>query len=393
MATADLLAPRLDAFLERLVSEPDGGPPGAVLLVRRHGTLVYERAAGVAQLPEAGAPARAMRPDTIFDLGSITKVVATTATMMSLVERGVLELDAPVANWLDWFTGQGKERITLRHLLMHRAGLWEWWPVYLSARSPAAAIDLITSLDLRYPVDSGRHYSDLGFMLLGEIVARATGEPLDWAAHRLVFDPLKLGDTGFRPDPALVSRIAATSRGDRYEREMIATGEPYPVPVAPAGFEGWRSHTLVGEVNDGNAHHAFGGVAGHAGLFSTANDLAAFGAALAAGGTADGTRIWQSATIALFTAEHRDPGQGLGFWTRRLADIGDRRDGGFGHGGFPGTELLIHGADDLVVVLLTNRLHARGPAPDLDPAWREVLGLVAGPQQWAPGERRDHRPP
>jgi serine-type D-Ala-D-Ala carboxypeptidase len=97
--------------------------------------------------------------------------------------------------------------------------------------------------------------------------------------------------------------------------------------------------------NDGNAHHAFGGVAGHAGLFFTANDLAAFGAALAAGGIADGTRIWQTATIDLFTAEHRDPGQGLGFWTRRLTGTGDRRDGGFGHGGFPGTELLIHPPD------------------------------------------------
>jgi CubicO group peptidase (beta-lactamase class C family) len=356
-----------------------------VLLVRRHGAPVYQHAAGAAELSPSARPAREMRPDTIFDLGSITKVAATTATIMSLVERCVLELDAPVANWLDGFTGQGKERITLRHLLTHRAGLWEWWPVYLSARDPSAAIDLITSLDLRYPIDSGRHYSDLGFMLLGEIVERATGEPLDRAAHRLVFKPLKMGDTGFRPRSTLIDRIAATSRGDRYEREMIATGEPYPVPVTPARFEGWRSHTLVGEVNDGNAHHAFGGVAGHAGLFSTANDLAAFGAALAAGGTANGTRIWQSATVQLFTAEHRDPGQALGFWTRRLVGIGDVREGGFGHGGFPGTELLIHPPDELVVVLLTNRLHARGRAPGLGPAWREVLGLVAGP--WGDGRR------
>lgn len=375
--------------MERLISEPRGGPPGAVLGVRQRGAPVYQHAAGAAELSPSARPTRTMQPDTIFDLGSITKVVATTAVVMSLVERGVLELDAPVASWLDGFAGQGKERITVRHLLTHRAGLWEWWPVYLSARDPAAALDLIASLDLRYPVDSGRHYSDLGFMLLGAIVERATGESLDRAAHRLVFDPLKMGDTGFRPSPALVDRIAATSRGDRYEREMIATGEPYPVPVTPAGFQGWRSHTLVGEVNDGNAHHAFGGVAGHAGLFSTANDLAAFGAALAAGGTANGTRVWRNTTVALFTAEHRDPGQGLGFWTRRLAGVGNRRHGGFGHGGFPGTELLIHPPDDLVVVLLTNRLHARGRAPGLGPAWREVLALVAGPG--ATGADEPHR--
>jgi CubicO group peptidase (beta-lactamase class C family) len=369
----------LDACLERLVA--GGGPPGAVLAVHREGALVFERAWGAAQLPEAGVPGRPMRTDTIFDLGSITKVVVTTAVVMSLVEAGALDLEAPVSSWLDGFAGPDKRRVTLAHLLTHRAGLWEWWPVYFQARDRAAAIELVSALELRYPVDAGRHYSDLGFMLLGEIVRRVTGEELDTVARRLVLDPLGMGDTCFLPPRALRPRIAATSRGDRHEREMVATGDPYPVPVDPAQFRGWREHTLVGEVNDGNAHHAFGGVAGHAGLFSTARDLAAFGQALAAGGAG----VWDAAIVQRFTREHADPGQGLGFWTRRHAGIG------FGHGGFPGTELLIAPERGLVVVLLTNRLHARAHAGTVDAPWREVLGLLTrgGPGvRWPPSQPR-----
>jgi CubicO group peptidase (beta-lactamase class C family) len=220
----------------------------------------------------------------------------------------------------------------------------------------------VCSLDLRYPVDSGRHYSDLGFMLLGEIVRRVSGEELDAAARRLIHEPLGMRDTTYVPDPALRDRIAATSAGDAYERRMVATGEPYPVPLDSSAFAGWRRHTLVGEVNDGNAHHAFGGIAGHAGLFSTARDLVAFGEALAHGGP-----VWSRKTVSLFTREGPDPGQALGFWTRRP---------GFGHSGFPGTELLVDPARGLVAVLLTNRLHAPGDPQPLAPAWDRVVAQL-----------------
>jgi CubicO group peptidase (beta-lactamase class C family) len=318
---------------------------------------VTDQAWGVAQRPD-----RPMRTDTIFDLGSITKVAATTAVVMALVERGALDLDVLVSSWIDGVDG----RVTLTHLLTHRAGLWEWWPVYFRAGDRAAAIEFVSALELRYPVDAGRHYSDLGFMLLGEIVRRATGDELEAVAKRLVFDPLGMRDTGFRPAPELRPRIAATSHGDRIERAMVATGKPYPVAADPAEFRGWREHTLVGEVNDGNAHHAFGGVAGHAGLFSTAGDLAAFGQALAEGGAG----VWDEAIVRRFTRDGADSGQGLGFWTRRHAGRG------FGHGGFPGTELLVVPEEPLVVVLLTNRLHAPGRPSAIDASWREVLRLV-----------------
>jgi CubicO group peptidase (beta-lactamase class C family) len=350
----------VEAWAERLVSAPDG-PPGAVVLALRDGAAVEEVAVGWAERPGDGGPGRPITPDTIFDLGSITKVAVTTATVMSLVEAGRLDLDAQLSSWIEGFTGPEKERVTLRHLLSHRAGLWEWWPVYFRAREPSAAIEVVASLELRYPVDSGRHYSDLGFMLLGEVLQRATGDGLAELARTLVHDPLGLEDTRFLPPAELRPRIAATSLGDAIEREMVASGSPYPVGLDPDEFRGWRERTLVGEVNDGNAHHAFGGIAGHAGLFSTARDLSLFGQALA------GASIWAPATIELFAREHGDPGQALGLW---------RRDGGFGHSGFPGTELLVVPDDGLVLVLLTNRLHAAGRARPLDADWRELARLV-----------------
>src|SRR5581483_9652587 len=112
----------------------------------------------------------------------------------------------------------------------------------------AAAIELVCSLGLRYPVGAGRHYSDLGFMLLGEIVRRVAGEELDSLARRVVFEPLGMGDTGYLPAASLRARIAPTSHGDVIERRMVQTGEPYPVPVDPGTFTGWREHTLRGEV-------------------------------------------------------------------------------------------------------------------------------------------------
>jgi serine-type D-Ala-D-Ala carboxypeptidase len=327
---------------------------GSVLLASRAGEVVADEASG-------------LEPDTIFDLGSITKVAVTTALVMVLVERGELDLDAPAATWLPGVD----ERITPTHLLTHRAGLWEWWPVYFSAREPSAAIAFVCSLELRYPVGAGRHYSDLGFMLLGEIVRRVAGEELDALARREVFEPLGMRDTGYRPAASLRPRIAPTSHGDAIERRMLATGEPYPVPLDPAAFGGWREHTLHGEVNDGNAHHAFGGVAGHAGLFSTARDLVAFGEALL-----DGGGVWSRATVQRFMREPFDPGQGLGFWTRRLQEATGRAVG-FGHSGFPGTELAVVPEDDLVVVLLTNRLHVAGEPQPIAPLWREALARIA----------------
>jgi CubicO group peptidase (beta-lactamase class C family) len=396
---------RVERILARLVSgAPDRGPSAAVCAVARYGTLVAEVAVGVSQASDGGRPLADPPPVTArtrFDVGSVTKAVATTALVMTLRARGRLDLDAPVATWLPGFTGDGRELVTPRHLLLHRGGLWEWWPTYVHAGDRDAALALVRRLPLRYPPGAGHHYSDLGFMLLGAVVEEAAGEPLDALARREVFGPLGMAATGYRrrgdpaPDP-----VAATSTGDAYERSMVATGEPYPVAEDPAAFAGWRAHVLRGEVNDGNAFHAFQGVAGHAGLLTTAADLCRFGGALLGAlgsgwpdpGSAGGASPWPGAVVREFLAAGPDPGQALGFQLRRAGGCRVA-----GHSGFPGAELAVVPERGVVVALLTNRLHPQSTPVEIEPAWAAILDVVLGggldsaPEHSAQG-RGTHQP-
>jgi CubicO group peptidase (beta-lactamase class C family) len=373
----------LDAFVASGTGAGGASPrlyAGAVLLVAHQARIVHEAAVGHAQTHEGTQPLaepREMRTNTIFDLGSITKVAATTAAVMKLVDEGVLRLDDAIGRHLPE-VGREKSEITVRQLLTHRSGLWEWQPTYLHARGPGKALRFVAEVRLRYGIGDGRHYSDLGFMLLGVIVERVTGRSLDDYVRREIHEPLGMTDAWFAPDPALRGRIAATSLGNPYERRMIATGSPYPVDGDPDDFDGWRDSTLVGEVNDGNTWYAWGGVAGHAGLFSTAGDLAAFGQALCNGGGYGGARLASADTVSAFLTEPYDPGQAIGFESRRLPGSATVpvREGGFGHGGFTGTELLFDPSRDLVVVLLTNRQHPGEPYGSLEPVWDGVLRRV-----------------
>lgn len=320
-----------------------------------------------------------MTAATSHDLGSLTKIVGTTAALMRLVDTGALHVDTPAYRLLPRLSTTLGERVTVADLLRHRAGLWEWWPTYLGADTPDAAIDAVLRLAPRYRPGTARHYSDLGFMLLGRIVEVATGSRLPDAVRDLVLDPLGLRHTRYggpagtggtdRPDVAGTADVAASSRGDAIERRMVATGEPYPVPVSGAGF-GWRTHMLVGEVNDGNAHHAFGGAAGHAGLFSTAADLLRFGRSLLAGLAGDG--MISPGTLRAFLAAGPDPEQALGpriWWT----GVDGCRVAAYGHTGFPGTAFAVLPAHDATVVLLTNRLHVPGEPVRVDAAWAATL--------------------
>lgn len=311
-----------------------------------------------------------MEVSTLFDVASLTKVCATTMAAMILVSDGQLDVDEPVCAWVPEFAAPGKDAITLRHLLSHRAGLWEWWPLYIGTSTPREALLKLVGLPLRYPVDASRHYSDLGMILAGEVVARVAGEALNVFATRRIFEPLSMSDTCFIPPEELRDRIAATSTGNPQERHMLATGDPYPTGELAGDFDAWRTHTLVGECNDGNAHYAFNGVAGHAGVFSTATDLATLGQALLRALEGDDALI-DPAVLCRFLSDG-DSGQGLGFWTDRLGELGVGT-GGFGHSGFTGCELLVDDRRDLVVTLVTNRLHHPWPYPDIRPAWRELL--------------------
>jgi CubicO group peptidase (beta-lactamase class C family) len=359
---------------------PERGFPGAVLLVARRGVVAKHVAYGYSQTHggERGLKTpRPMRPDTIFDLASVTKVAATTAAIMRLVEDGRVDIEAPVSDLIPEFSGGGKERVTVRHLLEHRAGLWEWWPLYLHARGREEVIQHIARMDLRYPVGEERHYSDLGFILLGEVVSRVSGEPLDRYVRREIHIPLGMKDTSYLPPVELRERIAATSHGDPYEQRMIRESDPYPVEADPDRFDGWRGYTIVGEVHDGNAFHALGGVSGHAGLFSTAYDLAVFGQVLLNGGSYGEFRLCSPETIKEFTRDRRGEGQGLGFRVWRMETFVGRQVEGFGHPGFTGTRFIVVPELEMAVVLLTNRVHPGLPYGEVEPAWQAVLRGVA----------------
>jgi serine-type D-Ala-D-Ala carboxypeptidase len=326
------------------------GPPGALIAVEAAGAVRYA-VAGDAQRDVAP-----MTRDVRTDAGSVTKVAGTTAAVMSLVDAGEVSLGDRVAI--------GGVSATVRDLLEHRAGLWEWWPLYLTAQGPEA-IELIGRLPLRYPPGSGRHYSDLGLILLGDLVSRVAGRPLAEAVAALALRPFGLTETGYAvPMPG--GPVAASSHGDDIERAMIESGSPYPVRGDAGSFARWRTHVLVGEVNDGNAFHAFGGAAGHAGLFTTAADLLRFARGMLDSLAGDGPI--GAGTARTFTTAGADPVQALGFrrWHTAAGPV-------IGHTGFPGVAVGFLPERDAAVVMITNRLHAPGPPASTDQMWTTVL--------------------
>lgn len=312
----------------------------------------------------AGTP---MTPATAFDVASVTKAAATTTAVLRLVSRGDLRFDDLVSRFLPGTACAPST--TLRHLLQHRAGLWEWQPLYLDPRDPVTAMD---ALPLRYALDEGRHYSDLGFLVLGRIVAAVTGLPLDAAVRELVTAPLGLDRTGYGP---IASAVASTARGDLAERRMVATGEPYPILTSRRHFA-WREEEIVGVANDGNCFHAFGGIAGHAGLFSTADDLLTLGLALAAAD--EHADLWHPEAVADLFRDGPDPGQALG-WRSDRVRVDGREERMLWHPGFTGCALGIIPGAATAAVVLSNRLLAAEPATS-EALWRSALPALLGDQ-------------
>jgi len=301
-----------------------------------------------------------MSVGTIFDLASVTKVMATTMAVMLLADRGEIDVEAPVSTWLEDFTGDGREAITVRHLLTHRSGLPQWVPVYYDSGDADGAYAYLRSLPLSWSVGAERHYSDLGFMLLGHLVATVSGRSLDVFLQEELYEPLGLTRTGFRPSAGThggsmaasdtPSAVAATSHGNPFERRMVHDPDfGYRIEGDPDRWNGWRRYTLAGEVNDGNAYHAFGGVAGHAGLFSTAAELDVLLRFLLAEGALDGRRLLSPETVRAFLASTGEE-QALGWQLPGYAP-----EGSFGHTGFTGTFVLGVPARNMTLVLLTNR--------------------------------------
>lgn len=353
-----------------------GTIPGAVLSVAEDGVVVFEKAYGVSQAD----PPVGMETTTVFDLASVTKVMATTFAVMVLVDRGEVELAAPVHDFLPDFVSGPKAKITVRHLLTHRAGLHPWQPTYYAAANADEAYAYIRDLPLLGPPGGERRYSDLGFMLLGMIVEEVSGQRLDAFLEAELYEPLGLTRTAFRPaggPPARAPDIAATSHGNPFERRMVHdTTFGYRYPGDPEAWSGWRDHWLVGEVNDGNAYHAFNGVAGHAGLFSNAAELQKLLYVVANQGEGAAGSVVSPETLVAFLEEAVE-GQALGWQVPDFAPVGS-----FMHTGFTGTWVIGVPSRGLTAVLLTNRqnhgVDDETRYPDIAPLQRSVGEALIG---------------
>lgn len=350
--------------------------PGAVVVVGQGDRVVFERAFGSRAIEPAVEP---MTADTIFDLASLTKVVATTTAVMQLVEQGRLRLGDRAAAWLPGFERHGKGDITIRHLLTHVSGLRP--DVDLAEPWEGAAVALELAADEVPVAAPGEQfiYSDIGFFVLGAIVERVSGEPLDRYVRRHVFDPLGMRDTGFLPPPAVRARVAPT------ERCAVLDAWPCRTKDAPP---------LRGVVHDPTARR-MGGVAGHAGLFGTARDLARFARMLLSGGELDGVRVLAPLTVARMTSAATPEGlravRGLG-WDIDTSFSANRGElfpvGSYGHTGFTGTSLWIDPHTGMFVVFLSSRLHPDGTG-DVTALRARVATAAAAALVPAPGAPRE----
>jgi CubicO group peptidase (beta-lactamase class C family) len=349
----------IDRVVQRGITA--GGYPGASVVVGRKGAAVWQK--GFGKLSWSPSSSVVDAENTIYDVASLSKVVGTTTAVMLLYDEKKVDLDAPVLRYLPAFSGGNKDRVTVRDLLTHRSGLPAGRDLWRKARSPQEARDMVLATDLVYRPNEGYIYSDLGADVLGLIVEEVTGQRLDMFLEKRVFAPLGMNHTFYRPADSLRYRIA-------------------PTEVTPP-----RGYPLRGEVHDENAY-ALGGIAGHAGLFSTAADLSIFAQMMLNGGSYDGVQILSDSTVALFTkraAGHRALG-----WDTADGDYGAGTyltERAYGHTGYTGTSIWIDPDREMFVVLLTNRVHAakaQRPAKiiadvrsDLSDA--AVLAVIDGP--------------
>ncbi len=307
--------------------------PGGIAIIGTRTDILSEVAVGRI---DWAADAPAPNAQTVWDLASLTKVVGMTTAMMQLVERKRIDLDAPVQRYLPEWTGQWKEQVTVRHLMTHSSGLRAWRAFFQETETLEAARKLLLETPLDTVPGVRYVYSDLGAMLAGMVIERVTGQTLDAYLAANVFGPLRMTDTRYRPPAEWMERVAPTEQ------------------------DPWRGRLLRGEVHDENAYR-FGQVSAHAGLFSTGADLARFAQAMLNGGELGGARIVQPRTLSDFTRvqnaalSHRTIGWEAPNGTNSAGTV--MRAPAFGHTGFTGTSMWIDPANDLFIVILTNRVN------------------------------------
>jgi CubicO group peptidase (beta-lactamase class C family) len=332
---------RFEPVISYLRSQVDSAFPGAVIAVGRHDTVLLLAAVGHYGLDDA----RPVTPETVYDLASLTKVIGLTTACMMLVGEGKLDLDASVQRYVPAFRGANKERVTIRHLLTHSSGMPAWRPLYIEATTRAVALAMVdTTPLLRQPGDTFV-YSDLGAMVLTQVVEGLTGQRLDAYLDSRLFKPLGMTSTRYLPPSGWHDRIAPT------ERSQDGT-------------------IILGTVHDENAWK-LGGVSGHAGLFSTAGDLATFAQWLLAqrtGALTPGRRpgvnqpeVASNLVLEFTRRQSIPPGtsRALGWDTPSENSSAGTKFGAhaFGHTGFTGTSIWMDPDQDLYIILLTNRVN------------------------------------
>jgi uncharacterized protein YbbC (DUF1343 family)/CubicO group peptidase (beta-lactamase class C family) len=324
---------QIDAVVDQGLRAKD--MPGCVVAIGRQGKLVLRKAYGYRQvLPQRAS----MTTDTVFDMASLTKPIATATSVMLLIGQAKVRLEDPAAKHLPEFAQNGKQGITVLQLLTHQSGLVADNPLGDYRDGPERAWERIAALKPQAQPGAKFIYSDVNYIVLGELVKRVSGQRLDEFSREHIFGPLGMTETGFLPPEPLRRRAAPTEKRD--------------------------GRWMCGEVHDPRAF-LLGGVAGHAGLFSTASDLAVFAQMMLGRGQYGGVRVLAAETVDQMTESRRVPGglRGLG-WDMRSGLSSNRGKGfsprAFGHGGFTGTVLWIDPQYELFVIFLSNRLHPDG---------------------------------
>ncbi|MFF0340241.1 serine hydrolase [Kribbella sp. NPDC004875] len=377
-AKAGLDPAPIDAALAQVAgwTQPSGTAKplyaGAVTLLGHDGNIVTRTATGLALKyadgqgtelpPDQQIP---MRTDTIFDMASVSKLF-TSIVVLQLVEKGKVDLDAPIATYIPEFAQNGKETVTVRMALTHTSGFPSWLPLWSTGKTPEERLQLALTAKLQDPPGTKYLYSDLNLIALGELAHRVTGKPLDKLVADGITKPLQMRDTGYNPDPKKKPRIAATEYQSSPPRGMV-----------------W------GSVHDENAW-SLGGVAGHAGVFSTADDMAVLAQTFLNGGSYRGARILKESSVTAMITNFNQgfPGNdhGLGFELNQrwyMGGLSGPRTAG--HTGYTGTSIVIDFDSRSFAILLTNRVHPSRNWGSNNPARRAVtqglaLALGVGPR-------------
>lgn len=336
--------------------------PGAVIQIKKGNETILKKAYGYAQIKDFDGNQLVFPEKTsinhLYDIASLTKVVGTTTSIMLLVDAGKINVEDKVGKYIQGFNQPDKKDITIRHLLTHTSGLYDWYPLYYRCKTKQETFKFIEELPLKFPIGEGRHYSDLGFTILGEIIEKISDKPLNVFMEENIFRPLSMKNTTYKPnETGKKLKIAATSHGNPYEKRMVEDASlGFKIKeIDPNSWNGWRQYTLKGEVNDGNTWYANEGVSGAAGIFSTIDDIQKLVDVLRNKGKIGSKQFISEKTLGLFLTKD-DFKNGLGWMMdNQNAFMKNASEGSFGHTGFTGTSICVVPDDNISIVLLINR--------------------------------------